>query len=130
MLFSLARRFDNWPFLQPRQHAVNPVKRGNPMQSLPKHSTPDIYAKTVLTLIAVLLGIIALRPATNPPVAAAQSSYGHLYIEPGTTTLRKPDGKAQLEGKLVIDLRNGDIWGFPTLTSAPYPVDPTRSEPP
>jgi hypothetical protein len=24
---------------------------------------------------------------------------------------------------MIIDLRNGDIWGFPTNTDLPYPVD-------
>jgi hypothetical protein len=31
---------------------------------------------------------------------------------------------------MVVDLRNGDVWGFPTLLGSPYPVDPTRSQPP
>ena len=66
----------------------------------------------------------------NASLVAAQVEPPHLYIEPLTTTLRKPDGTGQMEGKVVIDLRNGDIWGFPTLTSAPYPVDTTNTKPP
>jgi hypothetical protein len=31
---------------------------------------------------------------------------------------------------MVVDLRNGDICGFPTLTGSPYPVDTTVSTPP
>jgi hypothetical protein len=31
----------------------------------------------------------------------------------------------------MIDMRNGKIWGFPTLEQeAVYPVDPTSSKPP
>ena len=90
----------------------------------------DWYGKCVLTLIAVLLAVIALRPIASPVVASAQSAYGYLYIEPRTTTLRNPDGSQQLQGKVVIDLRNGKIRGFPTLSSVPYPVDTTRNEPP
>ena len=90
----------------------------------------DLYSKCVLTAIAVLLGVIALRPTAQPAAAAAAGGYSYLYVEPRTTTLRKPDGTQQVEGKVVIDMRNGDIWGFPTLSGAPYPVDTTRSEPP
>ena len=35
--------------------------------------------------------------------------------------LRAPDGSRQVLGKVVVDLRNGNIWGFPTLTQDPYP---------
>jgi hypothetical protein len=88
------------------------------------------YLKAILTVIALLLAVLVLRPAFQPTPASAQGSYADLYIEPGTTMLRKPDGTAQLEGKVVIDLRTGDVYGFPTLTSAPYPVDVTKSKPP
>jgi hypothetical protein len=89
-----------------------------------------MYTKCVLTVIAVLLAVVAFRPLANPVVASADSNYGYLYVEPRTTTLRNPDGTQQLEGKVVIDMRNGNIWGFPTLSSAPYPVDPTRPQAP
>jgi hypothetical protein len=44
----------------------------------------------------------------------------------------KPDGSQQVEGEIVIDMRNGDVWGFPTLSGLglPYPVDPGRRRPP
>jgi hypothetical protein len=31
---------------------------------------------------------------------------------------------------VFIDLRTGDVWGFPTASSAPYPVVMTSNEPP
>ena len=91
----------------------------------------DLYTKCVLTIIAVFLGILALRPLVRPARASAQSSdYPYLFVEPRTTTLRKPDGTTQVEGKVFIDMRNGNVWGFPTLSTAPYPVDTTKPEPP
>jgi hypothetical protein len=74
--------------------------------------------------------ILVLQPAIHPPTASAQADYSYLYIEPRTTIIRRPDGSAQMQGKVVIDMRNGEIWGFPTLTSAPYPVDTTKPTPP
>jgi len=44
--------------------------------------------------------------------------------------LRTPDGSRQVLGKVVVDMKSGDVWGFPTLSSDPYPVDVTKAEPP
>jgi hypothetical protein len=91
----------------------------------------DLYSKCILTSIALLLAILAFRPITHPPVAEAQSDYSYVYIEPRTTALRNPDGSQQLQGKVVVDLRNGNIWGFPTYSSLPYPTSNVmRAEPP
>jgi hypothetical protein len=35
-----------------------------------------------------------------------------------------------MQGKVVIDLRTGEVWGFPTLDRVPYPVDWTKPTPP
>ena len=88
---------------------------------------PDRFTKALLLAIILLLGFIALR---DLPRVQAQSSYSHLFIEPGTTILRTPDGTGQVQGKVVVDLRNGDVWGFPTASSAPYPVVLSSNEPP
>jgi hypothetical protein len=91
----------------------------------------DLYSKCFLTAIAILLGVIALRPVAHPAsVTAASADYSYLYVEPGVTTIRKPDGTTQVQGKVFIDMRNGDVWGSPTLSSAPYPVDTTNPQPP
>jgi len=90
----------------------------------------DFYTKAVLTVIALFLGIVALRPVWSPQPVRAQTEYSFLYIEPGVTALRKPDGMTQVEGKVVVDMRNGNIWGFPTLSGTPYPVDQTTAKPP
>jgi hypothetical protein len=39
--------------------------------------------------------------------------------------LRAPDNGRQVLGKVVVDLRNSNIWGFPTLTQEPYSIDAT-----
>ncbi len=89
-----------------------------------------LHTKALLTAIVLLLAVIAARPLVIPPPVSAQSDQSHLYVEPGTTVLRKPDGTAQMQGKVVIDMRSGDIWGFPTLEDVPYPIDRTNAKPP
>jgi hypothetical protein len=91
----------------------------------------DRFTQALLLVIAILLGILVLRPVVQPASVRAQVEEGYpFYVEPGFTTLRKPDGTAQMYGKVVIDMRSGDIWGFPTLVQGPYPVDNTQSKPP
>jgi hypothetical protein len=92
----------------------------------------------LLLIIAVALVAIALRPYMQPNAAKAQTASTDiattktdpLYIEPGTVMLRSLDGNTQVFGKMIVDLNTGSIWGFPTLTSAPYPVDITSAKPP
>lgn len=85
----------------------------------------------MLTLIAVILGVIALKPLLDPEPGHAQASGPRdLYIEPGVHSIHAPDGSADLIGKIMVDTRNGNIWGFPTNSKAPYPIDTTRTQPP
>lgn len=86
------------------------------------------YLKVILALVAIKLGLLILEPAH--PVVQAQSDYSHFFIEPGTTIIRDPGNGQQLQGKVVIDRRNGDVWGFPTANSAPFPVVVYSKEPP
>ena len=81
----------------------------------------DWYVKIALTAIALSLAAIALHPYLNPPRSFAQSTAPELFIEPGVYMLRASDGTRQQLGKVVVDLRTGKIWGFPTGTDAPYP---------
>jgi hypothetical protein len=111
------------------------LKGGNVSKQIDSDETKiqvvDLYTKAVLTAIAVLLGVLALRPAVSPVSVQAQSEVSDLYIEPGIIGIRKPDGGTQGEGKMVIDRRTGDVWGFPTiLAGAPYPIDGGSSKPP
>ena len=81
----------------------------------------DWFVKFLLLVIVILLGVIALRLYVAPPVVKAESlgTYFPLHIEPGNVNLTSPDGKYSGVGKLVIDLRNGNIWGFPALGTVP-----------
>ena len=80
-------------------------------------------AKLMLVVIAIFLGIIAFRPVLTPAPVQAQSNAYPFYIEPGYQMLRAPDGSRQVWGKVVIDLRNGKVWGFPTAVEGVYPVN-------
>jgi hypothetical protein len=84
----------------------------------------DRVTKLLLFLIAVALMVIAIRPVLRPRPAEAQvmSAYP-FYIEPGVQMLHDPKYNGQVYGKVVIDLRNGKIWGFPTGTLDAYPTD-------
>ncbi len=91
----------------------------------------DMNLKLLLCVIAILLGIIALRPFFTAETVHAQGSDVYpFYLEPGYIMLRAPDGSQQVMGKMVVDMRTGAIWGFPTYQSSPYPVDSTRTVPP
>jgi len=86
-----------------------------------------------LTLLILALGAIALiaRPLATPVPVRAQSEVScGIYVEPGTTTIRTPDNSMQVLGKVMVNTCTGQIWGFPTTTNAPYPVDSTSSKPP
>lgn len=90
----------------------------------------DRYTRMLLLIIIVLLGVIAFRPFNAPLVAHAGSNDGYaVYIEPGVSVLRAPDGSQQVLGKVVVDLRNGNIWGFPTLGQDPYPAAGVNTKP-
>jgi hypothetical protein len=92
-------------------------------------ANPDLYLKTVLGLIAALLAVLVLR-SDQRSVRAQSEEYSDFHIEPGTTVIRTPEDGGQVQGKVVIDRRTGDVWGFPTSSSAPYPVDVTNDKPP
>jgi hypothetical protein len=87
----------------------------------------------LLLVIAVALVAIAIRPLRQPQPARAQtqtSSPFPVYIEPGTLMIRSPDGSQNVYGKMVVDMETGRVWGFPTLNSAPYPIDISSTKPP
>ena len=90
----------------------------------------DRQIKPLLFAIAVFLAWIAVRPYVAPMTAHADSSAGYpIFVEPGVTMLRTPDGTKQVFGKVVVDLRNGNVWGFPTLQQSPYPSSGPSSKP-
>ena len=91
----------------------------------------DATTNVLLLLIAIALIAIAAKPFLAPHAAKAQTLAPYpFYIEPGTQMLRAPDGTQQVYGKMIVDLQAGQVWGFPTLTAAPYPVDISSTKPP
>ena len=91
----------------------------------------DWLVKLLLAMIVLLLAVLVFRPVVQPASVLAQAADSRsFYVEPGYTMLRKPDGSGQMYGKMMIDMRTGDIWGFPTLVEGPYPIDVAKSEPP
>lgn len=89
----------------------------------------NLFDRAVLALATIFLGMIALRPLFTPEAARAQGNADHLYIEPGVKTLLSPDRTRQVQGKVVVDLTTGNIWGFPTAQDTPYPIDATKPQP-
>jgi len=75
----------------------------------------DLYTKVTLTIIALMLGTLALQPAINPVAVHAQAEAPSLYIEPGITYIPNPDTRSEVPGKLVVDLKTGAAWGFPMI---------------
>jgi hypothetical protein len=89
----------------------------------------DRFLKAVLTVIALLLAAIALRPFTDPPPAAAQTrDEPRLQFDPHVTKIAAPDGSRNQLGRVAIDLDTGDVWGFPT-DELGYPRAPAERRP-
>lgn len=85
----------------------------------------------LLAAIALLLLALALRPLRTPDPVFAQSPDTDLFFEPGAFLVRAPNDNTQISvyAKIVVDLRNGRVWGFPTYTPLPYPSDPLYNKP-
>jgi hypothetical protein len=85
----------------------------------------DWFVKSLLLIIVIFLGIIALRHYMAPPLVKAESfgTYYPLYVEPGPVSLPARDGRSNALGRVVIDLRNGNVWEFPDLSSGPSSVN-------
>ena len=90
----------------------------------------DLHSKIVLSAIALLLGVVAIRPIVSPVPVRAQADSARFYVEPGIILIRKPGDQVQVQGKVFIDLQSGNIWGFPTNPDLPYPVDFINEKPP
>lgn len=90
----------------------------------------NVLERVILITVAAFLALLGLRGVINTPVEA-QAPSTSLYIEPGTIAIRAPDSGGSIgDGKMVIDLKTGNVWGFPTnLPGSPYPIDPIRGKP-
>jgi hypothetical protein len=84
-------------------------------------AAPD-STNVLLLLIALALLAIAVRPIFIPKTVRAESHAEHrLFIEPGVQVLHTSDLSRNVYGRVVIDLRTGDVWGLPTPPGDPYP---------
>jgi hypothetical protein len=43
--------------------------------------------------------------------------------------LRAPDGSKQMYGRVMIDMRTGTVWGFPTGGTDVFPTNAMSSKP-
>jgi hypothetical protein len=91
--------------------------------------TTSSRTDALLLIIAIALLAIAFRPYLDPTPVRADATPYPFYIEPGYQMLRAPDGSKQVYGRVVIDMRNGKVWGFPTYTADVYPVNTTDTKP-
>ena len=88
------------------------------------------WTNLLLAIIAVALIAIAARPYIAPHAVKAQSPSPYpFYFEPGTQMLRAPDGTKQVYGRVMVDMRNGRVWGFPTYTPDTYPSNQVDTKP-
>lgn len=87
----------------------------------------SLYLRLAFIGVA-LVAIVLLWQYDSPATVRAQGE--GLYVEPGYTMIRAPDGLTRVKGKIVINLNNGEVWGFPTLVDGPYPVDLAGNKPP
>ena len=91
----------------------------------------DLYTKAVLTVIAVLLVVLAAGELARPIPATAEShsdDFMYLHFDEKLRKLNAPDGSSSVLGRMAIDLRNGDVWGFPTDPLG-YPRRPAEMKP-
>ncbi|HWB86288.1 MAG TPA: hypothetical protein VG675_19250 [Bryobacteraceae bacterium] len=79
---------------------------------------PDLYTKLILTTIALLLGVIAWQGPVY--TVQAQNSEPRMQFDPDLQGITVPGGAASLVGRIGIDVRTGDVYGFPTA-GKPYP---------
>ncbi len=90
----------------------------------------DFFRNFLWLMIAVSLVLIALRPYLRPAPALAQLAGAYaLYFEPGTQMLRAPDGSKAVLGRVVVDMRTGKVWGFPTGGPDTYPFNGMDTKP-
>ena len=89
-----------------------------------ENSTLTTLGLTNILLFSIALSLLAilLRPILHPvSVRAASHPERLLFIEPGVQVLHTSDLSRNGYGRVVVDLRTGNVWGFPTPTGDPYP---------
>jgi hypothetical protein len=67
----------------------------------------DRYIKTVLTVIAIMLALIAARPLISPDTISAQTSFAGVQFATQGATFT------------FFDSRTGEVWRYNTENGAP-----------
>ena len=86
---------------------------------------PDLYTKAVLTAIAILLALCAMRLPL--PAVRADVTEPNLQFDPEVRQIDVPGGSASMPGRVAIDTHTGYVYGFPTNGVA-YPRNLQNSE--
>jgi len=81
----------------------------------------DRLVKSLLLLAVIFLGIVALRPYLAPPVVRAQSEDAY-PVAFGPNRFITLNGFVY-DGGVVLDLRNGNVWGFPPFDETAHFFD-------
>jgi len=76
----------------------------------------DSFTKVLLVLIALFLGVIALRPFLQPELAVGSPGGKFDYVQAWETSISTV-GVGSREGLLInnsiiFDSRTGDLWGY------------------
>ena len=81
----------------------------------------NVYQNVVLTVITVFLGVLAFKPAVHAPPVFAQTDPRYLYVEPGTTAVRAPDGSSQQTGQGIHRPEDRRHLGIPYVVWSALP---------
>jgi len=60
----------------------------------------DLYTKTILTIIALLLAVFTLKPILQPQAVMADGNYGHVQFSYSGGN------------HAFFDTRSGDVWEY------------------
>ena len=88
---------------------------------------PDLYSKIVLSVIAVFLGMLAVRPFTASQTVQAESRIPYTVLQFDQRLSQIESSRGSMMGRIAIDLRTGNIYGFPT-DALGYPRNPVKSD--
>jgi hypothetical protein len=69
----------------------------------------DLYTKTILTFIALLLAVIALKPIIQPTTALAQGNMSGVQFSASSSDIS------------FFDPKSGDVWKY--YAPSPNPVN-------
>jgi hypothetical protein len=103
----------------PAVPGVWPDTQPDPGKEIPMKT--DWLIKFLLLLAVIFLAMIALRPYFAPPTVRAQSE--DVYpVTFGPSRYMTLNGFVY-DGSVMLDLRNGNVWGFPPFDETSHFFD-------